>query len=136
MLLIQDFHRRFGSEDQCLSYLFSLRFSEATCPKCGRENAYHKHPTKQCYTCNCGQSHIYPRKGTIFENSPLPLTKWFYAIFLFCKSGDMPAKELERQLSVAYPTAWRMNKRLQSVAALITLRADWQSFDAAITRSL
>ena len=115
-LHIQSFHRRFRNNNQCLQYLFDMRFSSATCTKCKRINAYHKHPTKQCYTCNCGQSQIYPRKGTIFGDSPVPLLKWFYAVFLMCQSRNgISARELERRLDVTYATAWRMSKKIRSV---------------------
>jgi transposase len=48
-------------------------------------------------------------KGTIFTDSHTPLTKWFYAVYLFSTTRHgVPAKELERQLGVSYPTAFRM----------------------------
>jgi len=38
-----------------------------------------------------------------------PLAKWFYAIYLFTTTRHgVPAKELQRQLGVSYPTAFRM----------------------------
>ena len=124
MIHIQDFHRRFRNHEQCLAYLFALRFPEPICPKCGRKDSYHKHPTKHCYTCNCGRSHIFPCKGTIFENSALPLSKWFYAIFLMCTTEyGVPAKELERRLDVTYPTAWRMTKKIR---AMLPIQAAWK----------
>lgn len=113
---LQEFHRRFKTKEACLEYLFRSRFNEVQCPHCGRRNAYHKHPTKPCYTCNCGRSHIYPMKETVFENSPVPLTKWFTAVFLLAQTKQgVSAKELERQLGVTYPTAWRMAKRIRAV---------------------
>lgn len=113
-LSIQEFHRRFRDHKQCLEYLFTMQYNIVSCPKCGRENAYHKHPTKPCYTCNCGQSHLYPMRHTVFKGSPVPLTKWFYAIFLMCQLPEgVSAKELERKLGVTYPTAWRMAKRIR-----------------------
>jgi transposase-like protein len=47
--------------------------------------------------------------GTIFHRSHTELTKWFYAIYLFTTTRHgVAAKELERQLGVSYPTAFRM----------------------------
>lgn len=113
---IQEFHRRFKTSEQCLEYLFRSRFNVVECPFCGRKNAYHRHPTKPCYTCNCGRSHIYPMKHSIFENSSVPLAKWFYAIFLMMQTKEgVSAKKLERDLQVTYPTAWRMAKLIRSV---------------------
>lgn len=112
---IQEFRRRFKTNDQCLEYLFRSRFVDAECLRCGRKGAYHRHPTKPCYTCNCGRSHIYPMKDTVFEGSPVPLTKWFFAVFMMSRTKEgVSAKELERQLKVTYPTAWRMAKRIRA----------------------
>ncbi len=57
----------------------------------------------------CGH-HIHPMVGThLCQDSHMPLTKWFYAIYLFTTTRHgVPAKELQRQLGVSYPTAFRM----------------------------
>jgi transposase-like protein len=48
-------------------------------------------------------------QGTIFQDSHTPLAKWFYAIYLFTTTRHgVPAKGLQRQLGVSYPTAFRM----------------------------
>ncbi len=55
-------------------------------------------------------------KHTIFEGSPVPLAKWFYAVFLMAQTPEgVSAKSLERELQVTYPTAWRMAKRIRAV---------------------
>jgi len=97
-----------NTEQKLLHKLFLLK--EKPCPNCKREGSYHRHSKKQCYTCNCGKHHIYPRVGTIFECSSKPLTLWFQAIHMVKKNQNISAKEMERKLKVAYPTAWRMRK--------------------------
>jgi transposase len=135
VLHVQDFHRQFGSNDQCLRHLFAMRFADIECIKCSRKNAYHRHSSKQCFTCNCGRSHIYPKKGTIFEGSAISLTKWFYAIFLMHQSPqDFTAKELEKRLKVTYPTAWRMAKRIREALPGIEERERCSGFDALLKR--
>lgn len=108
-----DFHRQFMTDAVCLRYLFDLRWENHTCPSCGRVGAYHRHGTKRCFTCNCGQHQIFPQKGTLLEGSPIAPRKWFFAMFLVWESsGRVTAKELERQLRLTYPTVWRMKKRV------------------------
>jgi transposase-like protein len=52
--------------------------------------------------------------GTPFENSRTPLQKWFYAMYLFTTSRHgVPAKELQRQLSLTYKCAWRMGHEIR-----------------------
>lgn len=102
------------SEDRCLQYLFDLRFPHARCPKCGRKNAYHRTRNKQCFTCRCGKSHLFPRKGTMFGSSHLPLLTWIHCIFLLTRSKkkDVTIHALAGLLNIAYPTAWRMKTKI------------------------
>src|SRR3954467_14484339 len=52
--------------------------------------------------------------GTIFHDTHLPLTKWFLGIYLICSAKKgISAKELQRQLSTSYKTAWYMAHRIR-----------------------
>lgn len=108
-LTIQDFFKRFPDDSACLAHLFELRYGhDFGCPKCGMVGAFRKLAKHPAYTCNCGH-HVHPMQGTIFQDSHTPLTKWFYAIYLFTTTRHgVPAKEIQRQLGVSYPTAFRM----------------------------
>jgi len=107
---IQEFFKHFPDDDACLAYLMQLRHGEALdCPKCGKHGKFHRirrHPAFECAWCGY---EIYPMVGTIFHRSHVPLQKWFYALYLFTTTRHgVPAKELQRQLGVSYPTALRM----------------------------
>lgn len=84
------------------------------CPKCGKHGNFSrikKLPAFQCAWCG---HHIHPMAGTPFERSTTPLQKWFYAMYLFTTSRNgVAAKELQRQLSVTYKTAWRMGHEIR-----------------------
>ena len=96
-------------DDSCLAYLFHQRYHQAICEYCGHAGRFYRHRTKRCYTCACGSSHFYPAKGTVFECSPLPLSKWFGAVWLLANSPKkLNAAELARSIRVSYVTAWRM----------------------------
>jgi transposase len=59
---------------------------------------------------------MYPTKNTEFEKTRVPLTYWFYAIFLQTTTRNgVSAKELERQLSICYTTALRMNHQIKKL---------------------
>lgn len=102
----------FQLEEECLAFLFHLRFPSICCTRCGRINAYHKHPTKPCYTCNCGRSHVFPMKGTIFENSRVALPIWFRAFSLLYASPNLTIRALQLSLGVTFATAWRMKQKI------------------------
>jgi transposase-like protein len=108
-LTITQFFKRFPNDEACLAHMFELRFGpDYGCPKCGQIGTFRKLAKHPAYTCNCG-NHIHPMQGTIFQDTHTPLAKWFYAIYLFTTTRHgVPAKELQRQLGVSYPTAFRM----------------------------
>lgn len=104
-------------DDACLAYLFATRHSGKACPHCGRRGKYYRNANKPCYTCACGRSQVFPRTGTLFQDSPLPLPTWFHAIWLMAESGGrLQATALQRSLNVTYATAWRMRRKLQERA--------------------
>jgi len=107
---IQEFFKQFPDDDACLDYLMQLRHGDKRdCPKCGKHGKFHRvrrHPAYECAWCGF---EIFPMVGTIFHRSHTPLQKWFYAMYLFTTTRHgVSAKELQRQLGVSYPTAFRM----------------------------
>lgn len=104
---ISDFQREFPTDEACLSYIFRKKFPHA--------RNYYRVKGRKAYANQYGE-HLYPLAGTIFEKSDTPLTKWFYAIFLFSASKNgVSAKELQRQLGATYKTAWRIAHEIRSL---------------------
>ena len=116
---VQDFFRQFPDDDACLHYLMLEYYGETLdCPSCGKHGKFHrvkKHPYYECAWC---AHHIHPMAGTIFHRSHTSLQKWFFAIYLFTTTRHgVAAKELQRQLSVTYKTAWRMAHQIRKLMA-------------------
>jgi transposase len=119
---LMEFIREFPDDQACLEYLWRSRYSEdgdhAECPKCERERRFKRYQTKQrrqSWTCTgCGH-HVHPTAGTIFHKSSTSLHLWFYAAYLMASTRcGISAKQLERELGVAYRTAWRMMNRIRN----------------------
>ncbi len=109
-LTVHDFFQQFPNDDACLDFLMRKHYGDSLeCPSCHKHGKFHRikrHPAYKCAWCGY---EIYPMKGTIFDKSHTPLSKWFYALYLFTTTRHgVPAKELQRQLGVSYPTALRM----------------------------
>lgn len=118
---VQDFFRQFPDDDTCLDYLMQQRHgSVIECPKCEKEGKFHRikrHPAYECAWCG---HEIYPMVGTLFHRSHVPLQKWFYAIYMFCTTRHgVAAKELQRQLGVSYPTAFRMSHKIREYVGAV-----------------
>jgi transposase-like protein len=110
---ILDFQKKFGSEDACRDHLFKIRWPDGpTCPKCGAGRFY-KITKRNIYECRCGHQ-VSLTAGTIMHGSHLPLTKWFWAIYLCAQDKrGVSALRLKRELHVAYQTAWLMLQKIR-----------------------
>lgn len=114
-MTITQFQARFSDDDVCLEHIFRARYGDKhTCAKCQKDARYYRVKARRCHECeHCGHQ-VYATAGTPFEKTKTPLSKWFFAMFLFCASRNgVAAKELQRQLGVTYKCAWRMGHEIR-----------------------
>jgi transposase-like protein len=112
-----DLAREFPDDAACLDYLVTKLYPNGIfCPKCNKVTRHHRVKARPCYACQfCGHQE-HPMKGTIFEGSSTSLQLWFDAIYLMASTRcGISAKQLEREIGVTYPTAWRMFNRIRSL---------------------
>lgn len=70
---------------------------------------------RKCYVC---RSQFTVRKGTIFEDSGLPLRLWLQAIHLLCASKKgISTRQLQRILDCGMKTAWHLGHRIRFAMA-------------------
>ena len=108
------FRTRFATEESCRSYLFAQRFPEGfVCPKCGCR-AYYVLKSRQTCQCKKCRRQTSVTAGTVMHRTHLPLTVWFWAIYLCAtdKRG-ISAKGLARQLGLSYESAWFLLVRIR-----------------------
>jgi transposase-like protein len=112
----------FSNPDNCMRTAIAMRWPDGkiTCPTCGSQNVTLL-KTRRIWKCNAG--HVDKRQfsvkvGTIFEDSPIGLDKWFTAIWLIgnCKNG-VSSCEIARDLGVTQKTAWFMLHRIRKAMA-------------------
>ena len=106
----------FPDEESCIKHLESIRWPHGiVCPWCGvMERAYQT--KRRVYRCADCHKDFSVRKGTIFEESRLPLRKWFMASWLVTSHRKgIPSTQLARELKVTQKTAWFMLGRLREV---------------------
>src|ERR1700675_819946 len=123
---------RFHSEEAAFDYVEAQIWPEGpTCPHCGsmaekigrlqgvRSKPSKKHPEgvvqvglRKCYACRGPAFTV--RKGTIFEDSHLPLRHWLQAIHLLCASKKgISTRQLQRILGCGMKTAWHLGHRIR-----------------------
>ena len=111
----------FPDEESCVKHLESLRWPTGViCPMCGESRKFYNVSRGNLYKCADCNKQFSVRKGTIFEESRLPLRKWFAAAWLMTSSRKgIASTQLAREIGVTQKTAWFMLGRLREVAIAI-----------------
>ncbi len=111
----------FPDEDACINHFRALRWpdlSQWACPHCGVVGTPYvlKNNTHKCREKTCLKKSTV-RNGTIFEDSKLPLRKWFMAVYLMTshKKG-ISSCQLAKDLGVTQKTGWFMLHRIRNAA--------------------
>lgn len=115
---LHDFTEQFGTEKQCLDYLYSLRWPDGyRCPRCYHNEVWQIKEWK--YKCRkCGyQATVLA--GTLFQDTHLPISTWFKAIWYACsQAGVTSALDLQKELGLgSYRTAWTMLVKIRKIMA-------------------
>ena len=119
----------FNSESKCQQAIIESRWNDGkvVCPYCGSTNCGARKDGKfRCNTCKRNFSCLV---GTIFENSKLPLIKWFVAMYLISshKKG-ISSHQLSRDIDVTQATAWHMLQKIR----LLYPQTDADTFEGTI----
>ena len=113
-LSFRQFIKRFPNEKACSDYLYTIKWPNGfVCPVCGHQHCYalNEYCRYQCASCRHQTSLI---ANTVMHRSHLPLTKWFWAIYLVaCDKRGISALALAGKIEVSYKTAWYMLYRIR-----------------------
>ena len=111
----------FNSEDKCVQHLAEIRWPNGpVCQKCGGLKRINYIAPRRVWWCGDCKQQFSVRVGTIFEESRLPLRKWFMAIWLLTgtKKG-ISSHQLAHDIGVTQKTVWFMLGRLREVMPLM-----------------
>src|SRR5919206_843264 len=113
-----EFRERFGTEEACRQALFGMRWRDGlTCPACGHRG-FCRLKTRELFQCNRCKRQVRLTAGTVFQDTKLPLTTWFAAIYHLTQAkGGISSIELARRLGVRQPTAWLVKHKLMRTMA-------------------
>jgi transposase-like protein len=108
-----EFRERFGSEEACQKALFDMRWREGlACPACGHRG-FCALTTRKLFQCNRCKKQLRLTAGTVFQDTKLPLTAWFAAIYHLAQGKNgISSIELARRLGVKRQTAWLLKHKL------------------------
>ena len=120
----------FHDEAAAFEHVESILWSHGPeCPHCGAVNEAYKlegvrtkpskkHPDGKerhgLYKCAACRKQFTVRKGTLFEETHLPLHKWLQAIYLLCSSKKgISSHQLARTLEITVKSAWFLSMRIR-----------------------
>jgi len=111
---LMEFEKNFETDKQCREYLFEIRYADGfSCPRCDFNKVWYTGRGKfQCQSCG---KDISVMAGTIFQDTHMPLTIWFRAIwYIVTQKHGTNALNLQRILGLgSYRTAWTMLHKLR-----------------------
>src|ERR1700730_16489399 len=113
---LQDAIRYFSDMDRCIQTLAASRWPNGVrCPTCDSDQVRFL-ATRRIWECKTKhpKRQFSVKVGTVFEDSPIGLDKWFTAAWLVanCKNG-VSSHEMARDLGVTQKTAWFMDHRIR-----------------------
>ena len=105
---------RYSTDEKCRELLTRLRWpSGVKCVRCSAPAA-ELETEKKLYYCKGCDYQFSATAGTVFNDSHLPLTKWFMATLLLCEAKKgMSACQVQRTLGISYKTAWFLCHRIR-----------------------
>lgn len=109
-----EFERQFATVEDCRRYLAALRWSEGfVCPGCGGAPAWTMR--QGLWLCRGCRRQVSVLAGTIFQDTHVPLTLWFRAMwYITSQKNGGSALGLQRVLGLgSYRTAWMMLRKLR-----------------------
>lgn len=112
---ILEFIQKFPDENACIKFLeYCLWEDGVVVSPFGEKGAYRISSRPGVYKCRATRRNFSVRYGTIFEESRLPLMKWFFAVHLLqsLKKG-ISSVQIAKTIGVTQKTAWFMLHRVR-----------------------
>lgn len=112
-----DLMEAFPDEQACVDHLRAIRWRDGEfCPHCGANKIYH-FSDKRTFKCGECRQRFSIKVGTIFEDTKLPLRKWFMAIWMITNHPKgIASTTLAKDLRITQKSAWFVLHRLRHAA--------------------
>jgi len=110
---IFDLLKAFPDEQTCINHLEKLRWNGNVVSPFAEHSKVYKCKNNR-YKCTATNSYFNVRTETIFEDTKLPLQKWFMALYIFSshKKG-ISSHQLAKDITITQKSAWFVLHRLR-----------------------
>ena len=120
-ITVLELARMFPDEDSARRWFEGIVWpdGERYCPRCGSFDTYECRHAKMPYRCRDCRKYFGVKTGTVMADSPIPLLKWLYAIYLDVTGlKGVSSLKLARDIGVTQKTAWYMQQRIREAFAV------------------
>src|SRR5262245_12173794 len=106
--------RYYADPDHCFQFAVSLRWPDGIrCPFC-KSTRHSFLSTRHSWQCKSCKKQFSVKVGTIFEESRLPLNKWFIAMWMVGNARNgVSSHVLARCLGITQKSAWFLLHRIR-----------------------
>lgn len=104
----------FADADNALAFMVQIHWPNGiVCPHC--DSTEHSFlATRRIWKCKGCRKQFSAKSGTIFEDSPIGLDKWFPAVWMIVNmKNGISSYELGKHLGITQKSAWFMNHRIR-----------------------
>jgi transposase-like protein len=114
--------KNFKTENEAIQFFIKQRWNgKVECPfgTCSAESKIYNLKSGKDFKCSCCGKIFSYKTRTIFEDTKIPMRKWFMAIYLIVnhKKG-ISSLQLGRDIDVTQKTAWFMLHRIRHILGL------------------
>lgn len=103
----------FPDEQSCIEHLEQLRWEESIVSPFDSSSKVYKCKNNK-YKCSKTGKYFNVKTKTLFDNTKIPLQKWFIAIWLVtCHKKGVSSTQLSKDINVTQKTAWFMLHRIR-----------------------
>ncbi len=110
----------FSDENRAHDFFVNMRWPDGVrCAHCGSENigklSVSNNGKRRVWNCKACKKQFTAKIGTIFAESPLPLSKWLPALWLITNAKNgISSCEMARALKITQKSAWFMGHRIRT----------------------
>ena len=116
---VLQFQKHFDTDEKCRLYLEQQRWGYTpACPHCASTNVGRFKSDVRIFKCRERQCRkkFSVTVGTIYENTKIPLTKWFLATYILTNhSKGISSHQLASWLGITQKSAWFLNHRIREM---------------------
>jgi transposase-like protein len=115
-MTLPEITEHFATDEKCRELLERLRWPNGPeCPRCKTQKVVRLSTNVKLLWCSECSYQFSVTAGTIFNDSHLPLTKWFLVTLLLCEARKgISANQIKRTVGMSYKTAWYLCHRIRA----------------------